>query len=288
MTTTHRSTGVRLAEPTIASLGTVLGVWAHPDDEAYLSGGLMALARRARQRVAVLTATAGEGADPSARPRGRGRLAQRRRAELAASLARLGVREHHVSGIADGSCGAVPLEDGAALVGRWMRHVEPDTIVTFGPEGMTGHPDHRAVSAWTTAAWHLADRPCRLLHATVTPDFHRRWQAENEQIGLWLDGEGPCTAATELALSIELEGELLDRKVAALEAHASQVGPLVDALGPDRWRHWWATESFVEVRAEVQPEGSLGTGSVRSAPAQTRSTRTVDRTSPAEAATTRS
>jgi LmbE family N-acetylglucosaminyl deacetylase len=287
MTTTdpvsHPATAVRAAEPTIASLGTVLGVWAHPDDEAYLSGGLMALARRAGQRVAVLTATAGEGADPSAPARARRRLARRRRTELAASLARVGVVEHHVSGIADGSCGAVPLEEGAALVGRWVRYVEPDTIVTFGPEGMTGHPDHRAVSAWTTAAWHLADRPCRLLHATVTSDFHRRWQAENEQIGLWLDGHGPCTPVSELALSIELDGALLDQKVAALEAHASQVGPLVSALGPGRWRHWWATESFVE----VSREGSAGTGAVHPA-AQLSSIRTVDRTSPAEAATTRS
>lgn len=284
MTTTHPSTGVRLAEPTIASLGTVLGVWAHPDDEAYLSGGLMALARRAGERVAVLTATAGEGSDPSASREARRRLARRRRAELAASLARVGVVEHHVSGIADGSCGAVPLEEGAAIVSRWMRYVEPDTIVTFGPEGMTGHPDHRAVSAWTTAAWHLADRPCRLLHATVTPTFHRRWQAENDQVGLWLDGQGPCTPSTDLALSIELDGALLDQKVAAIEAHASQVGPLVSALGPDRWRRWWATESFVEVHAEVP----AGNRSARPAPAQVSSTRTVDRTSPAEAATTRS
>ena len=41
-------------------VGTLLGVWAHPDDEAYLSAGLMALARRGGERVVVVTATAGE------------------------------------------------------------------------------------------------------------------------------------------------------------------------------------------------------------------------------------
>jgi len=44
-----------------AQLGTVLGIWAHPDDEAFLSAGLMAAARDAGQRVVCVTATLGEG-----------------------------------------------------------------------------------------------------------------------------------------------------------------------------------------------------------------------------------
>ena len=54
----------------ITDLGTVLGVWAHPDDEAYLSGGLMAMARDAGSRVVCVTATRGElgTPDPQAWP----------------------------------------------------------------------------------------------------------------------------------------------------------------------------------------------------------------------------
>src|SRR5687767_15747549 len=44
----------------VAGLGTVLGIWAHPDDEAYLSGGLMAMARDHGSRVVCVTATRGE------------------------------------------------------------------------------------------------------------------------------------------------------------------------------------------------------------------------------------
>ena len=44
----------------VAELGTILGIWAHPDDEAYLSAGLMALARDNGQRVVCVTATRGE------------------------------------------------------------------------------------------------------------------------------------------------------------------------------------------------------------------------------------
>src|SRR5688500_12111289 len=67
------------AVPTISALGTILGVWAHPDDEAYLTAGLMALARRQGNDVVVATATLGEHGtdDPAAWPPAR--LADRRR-----------------------------------------------------------------------------------------------------------------------------------------------------------------------------------------------------------------
>jgi LmbE family N-acetylglucosaminyl deacetylase len=47
-------------ETRISALGTIMGIWVHPDDEAYLSGGLMALARANGQRVVCVTATRGE------------------------------------------------------------------------------------------------------------------------------------------------------------------------------------------------------------------------------------
>ena len=73
----------------VTALGTVLGVWAHPDDELYLSGGVLAAAAAAGQRVVVVTATRGEhGTDDPARwpP---ARLAAERSREITASLAAL-------------------------------------------------------------------------------------------------------------------------------------------------------------------------------------------------------
>ena len=74
-----------------ARLGTVLGIWAHPDDEAFLSAGLMAAARDAGQRVVCVTATLGEygTSDPGSWPPTR--MARVRERELQASLAALGV-----------------------------------------------------------------------------------------------------------------------------------------------------------------------------------------------------
>ena len=67
---------------------------AHPDDEAYMSAGVMATAIRAGQRVTVATATRGElGTDDPVRTPPQ-QLARLREHELAASLAALGVAEH--------------------------------------------------------------------------------------------------------------------------------------------------------------------------------------------------
>ncbi|MDP3891435.1 PIG-L deacetylase family protein, partial [Nocardioides sp.] len=123
--------------------GTLLGVWAHPDDEAYLSAGLMARARRAGLRVVVATASRGEHgtSDPDTWPPHR--LGPVRERELSESLAAVGVTEHHWLGHRDGELDRQPADVGAAQVAELIELVRPRTIVTFGPDGMTGHPDHR-------------------------------------------------------------------------------------------------------------------------------------------------
>ena len=229
---------------------TLLGVWAHPDDEAYLSAGLMAEARRRGDRVVVVTATAGERGtdDPDRWPPGR--LSRLRRDELRASLALLDVREHEVLGYPDGGC---LHHDASGTIAGVLDAVRPDTIVTFGPDGMTGHPDHRAVSQWVTAAWQASGGRARLWYATLTPAFHATWGALNDQVGLWSDvDQPPCIEEENLARSVRLDGALLDQKIAALCAHASQTCPLRELVGPDTYRDWWRTESFVDVMTHRQ------------------------------------
>ena len=105
----------------VAELVTILGVWAHPDDEAYLSAGLMRLALENGQRVVCVTATRGElgTEDPSTWPPHR--LAAAREVELAASFAALaegldGRIEHHWMDHRDGRCAGIRSEVGAAEV----------------------------------------------------------------------------------------------------------------------------------------------------------------------------
>lgn len=231
-------------------IGTLLGIWAHPDDEAYLSAGLMAKVRDAGGRVVVATATRGElgTADPERWPPER--LAPLRERELSDSLAVVGVREHHWLGYRDGGLPEVPVDTAVSRIVRLMRSVRPDTVVTFGADGMTGHDDHRTVSRWVTEARHRAGSAARLWYSTVTPEFHDEWGSFNDSIGLWFEGATPpLTPRSELAAEVRCTGSLLDQKYRALRAHASQTRPLEDLMGTERFRRWWAAESFVAARA---------------------------------------
>jgi LmbE family N-acetylglucosaminyl deacetylase len=237
-----------------AELGTVLGIWAHPDDETFLSAGLMAAARDAGHRVVCVTATLGEhGTDDPQRwpPR---RLAAVRGHEAQASLAALGVTEHHVLGITDGTCAAAPREAVVRRLAEIVRAVAPDTVVTFGPDGLTGHEDHQTVSGWATAARAAAAPRARLLYATTSEEFVRGWEPARDAFDVFLTDELPLrTPRSSLAVELRLGPDLLDRKIVALRAQASQTTGLIAALGEDRVRDWWSTETFVAAeRAEAR------------------------------------
>jgi LmbE family N-acetylglucosaminyl deacetylase len=229
-----------------AELGTVLGIWAHPDDEAFLSAGLMAAARDAGNRVVCVTATLGEHGTDDPRRWPPQRLAAVREHELRASLAALGVTEHHQLGIVDGTCAAQPHDAVVRHLARIISLVEPDTMVTFGPDGMTGHEDHQTTSAWATAAHAAAAPGARLLYATTTEEFADAWEPARKDFDVFLaEGLPLRTPDSELDVRLRLDPAQLDRKIVALRAQASQTTGLFAALGEDRVRRWWSTETFV-------------------------------------------
>jgi LmbE family N-acetylglucosaminyl deacetylase len=228
---------------TARTLGVVLGVWAHPDDEAYLSAGLMALTRAAGNPVTCVTATLGEHgtSDPVAWPPDR--LARSRHLEITASMAILGVDDHRLLGYEDGTLAHQPAEAGIERIATVIDEVRPDTIVTFGPDGMTGHPDHRTISTWTTAAAERV-RCGRLLYATTTDTFADEHAALHERLGVFGPGLPLRTPAHEVAVTVPLDEDLLDRKLAALRAQATQVQPILTEVGEVAFRRWWHTETF--------------------------------------------
>ena len=116
-------------------------------------------------------------------------------------------------------------------------------VVTFGPDGITGHRDHRAVSAWTDRALRRVPAAPRLLHAAVTEAWVRRFGEFVEPMDDAGDAFVPCRDA-ELAVALELDGGLLDRKLAALRAQATQTAGLEAAVGADRYRASIAGEYF--------------------------------------------
>lgn len=231
----------------VGRLGTILGIWAHPDDEAYLSGGLMAMARDRGSRVVCVTATRGElgTAHPVDWPPHR--LAAARTGELARCLEILGVTEHRWLDHRDGRCAAVAESDAVAPLCEVIDRVRPDSVLTFGPDGITGHPDHRAVSAWATAAFdRAAPSGARLLYAAFAERRAPRWSALNDSLGVFPPGYPIMTPAHRLAVDLVLGTETATRKVRALAAQESQTAELIARMGVDRYTAWVGDESFVE------------------------------------------
>ena len=222
-------------------LGDTVAIWAHPDDETYLCGGLMAALRDDGHRVVCVTATRGElgGQDD---PASLGRL---RTEELERALAVLGVDEHRWLDLPDGGLAAVDPAGPTEALTSILQEVRPRTVLTFGPDGITGHPDHIAVGRWARAAFDAARLPdAALLEAAITVEHDRRFGALEAELGVYV-GEAPApTPDDELAVHAVLDGVLLDRKVEALIQQASQTEPLRVAIGDDLFRAFVAVEAF--------------------------------------------
>ena len=136
-------------------MGHLLAIFPHPDDETFTAAGVMAAAVARGVPVTVISATrgeAGESAIPGLDdPR---RLGEVREQELRVAMRHLGVTDVRFLGYHDsGMVGAAealhpkafvraPIEEAAAELAAQIRDLRPATIITFGPEGMYGHPDH--------------------------------------------------------------------------------------------------------------------------------------------------
>lgn len=132
----------------------LLCVLAHPDDETLALGGILTKYAAERIGTYVITATRGElgWQGPEADHPGPTALAVLREAELRAAAATLGVREVEVLGYPDGGVAGVQPGEGLACLVTHLRRIRPQVVVTFPPDGLTGHPDHIAISQLTTAA----------------------------------------------------------------------------------------------------------------------------------------
>jgi LmbE family N-acetylglucosaminyl deacetylase len=234
----------------VAGLGTILGVWAHPDDEAYLSGGLMSLARDAGSRVVCVTATRGELGTPDPEMWPPDLLAVERGVELARCLDILGVSEHRWLGYPDGECDQAEVSAAVSTLAAIIRDVQPDTVLTFGPDGITGHPDHRTVSAWATEAFaEAASDGARLFYSSIPDVQAARWTALDMEV--FSPGYPVVADPEHLAIDLLLDPHTVERKVRALSAQATQTAGLVAAIGLEHYSTLVGHEAFVDASGRV-------------------------------------
>jgi LmbE family N-acetylglucosaminyl deacetylase len=231
----------------VSELGTILGVWAHPDDDIFQTAGLMAAAVEKGQRVVDVTATRGEGGSMDEERWPPATMGEVRTEELLRSLEVLGVREHHfLEGPVDLDMETGLDPAGAEQVRRIMEDVAPDTVLTFGPEGMTGHVAHQDVSRWTGEAFEAVAKPgARLYHTVFPTSLADQWLEPLAPFNIFLPGTPRIVPDQELDIGFELSPDLLDRKLRSLKEHVSQIEGLHQVFGDEGLGRFLALESFV-------------------------------------------
>lgn len=132
---------------------TLMAVLAHPDDETLGCGGTLARYSDEGVETHVLTATRGQSGrhGPGEHP-GRDALGRIREAEERAAAEELGVDHVRFLDYVDGALDRADPEEVVRDIAEHLRSARPDVVLTFGPEGAYGHPDHIAVGQFTTAA----------------------------------------------------------------------------------------------------------------------------------------
>ncbi|MGH7158279.1 MAG: PIG-L deacetylase family protein [Candidatus Saccharimonadales bacterium] len=237
-----------VAAADVKRLGAVLAVWAHPDDETFVAGGLLAAAVQNGQRVVCVTATRGEkGQTPDESRWPSARIGDIRAKELAAALQLLGITEHHWLGYRDGHCATADHAAAAEKIAKLINTVRPKSIVTFGSDGLTGHPDHQTVSKWVdTAVRRTAPQPA-VFHAVYEPKQYEQFLVPlDKQINLFFSiDKPPLEAAEDCAIALELPAPLLRQKLRALAAMPSQMERVLRAVPQADQEGAFGQECFV-------------------------------------------
>lgn len=267
---------------------TFMAVHAHPDDEVFLTGGVLAKASAEGIRTILVTATRGEEGeihDPDLDPdEAHHRLGAIREVELRRAVSILGIDELHFLGFRDSGMVGTPendnphnfhhadLETVTASLVRLIRHTHPDVIVTYDERGGYGHPDHIATHRATMAAFEAAGDPTRFPELDLPPwqprklyygafsrsAFERmqeRFRASNPDTAPEPSDEDytTYTAPDETITTwVDVRPYLL-QKEAAMRAHRTQIpadSPFLN-MSSEVAGDLFGRESFIRVRSNV-------------------------------------
>ncbi len=222
----------------MAHLPTILAVFAHPDDEAFPTGGTLAHYAKLGHKVYLACATKGEAGqikDPSL---GEVKdLASVRVGELEAACMALGIERPIFLGFHDsGRKERVRHDDPLALrnaeifeveakIREIIERLEPTILITFDPHGGYGHIDHLVIHRATTAAFYstgyLPNPPQRMFYSAFSIERATAMQQSGRNIMEGLDPKLYGVSDSTIALTMNVSA-YLPQKMAAIEAHRSQ------------------------------------------------------------------
>ncbi|NLT55533.1 MAG: PIG-L family deacetylase [Actinomycetales bacterium] len=223
---------------------------AHPDDESIFTGATIRRAADAGVRVVVISATSGEAGEPQVSLAAGETLRQRRVTELeracevlgAARLVLLGYLDSgaHLGPYPAGSLGAARVSEVAGRVERVVREENASALVYYDRRGIYGHVDHvqvhrvgQLVARWTGITGYQATVDRQQLRRGP---YHvvQHAAGDDRRIGV---------SSHRVSCTVEASTTELLAKMAAMSAHASQIGPRW--LDPSRFATGYGREWFV-------------------------------------------
>ena len=230
----------------IKHLGTILSIWAHPDDESFLAAGIMATAVEQGQAVICVTATRGEAGNQNPTKWPSKDLAKIRTAELNKALTVLGVSHHFWLNYADGCCCDVTESQAVEQLVAIATRFKPDSILTFGPDGWTGHEDHKTMFNWARALVKKLDKNIPIYSVTHTPEHYKKYfKPADEELNMFFNIDKPnLNSARQCDIYYELPDSARQKKKAALAASPSQTETLFKVFSQNFLDEAFAVECF--------------------------------------------
>lgn len=247
--------------------GSVLAVFAHPDDETLLAGGVLAACAAAGRRVSIVSMTRGERG-PTELPgfTDRRALGDAREAELLAAARALGASSAECLDYPDGELADADEEQAVRTLAALLEREQPEVVISFSDEGLYWHPDHLAVSRFLNAALELLGRVSAgtWLYGATWPEGHAGrlvslMRARGLSADLWgLEPDAFGAPSHSITTSPDVR-PFLPAKLAALRGYASQIGPshLLSALPDDLAEEFLGREYFVRIRPEKSQQDWL-------------------------------
>jgi len=242
---------------------TLMAIFAHPDDEAFGTGGTLAKYAGEGVEVHLVMATLGEAgrvANPAisvTQP-----LGAWREQELRCACECYGIKQLHLLGYMDGQTTVVPQSGAVFKIVKLLRQIKPQAVISFGPEGIYGHYDHLAVHRWATAAvelaaetgcWSAAGPPhqvAKFYHRAMFEEQVAQIEEINGSSFVLIDGVPfPFSGypAERITTVIDV-GDYAEAKLNGIRCHASQLRPEIPYLraGFDPLEQpWFTKEAFI-------------------------------------------
>jgi len=238
-------------------------VFAHPDDDTYGVAGSLALHANDELQLTVIMATSGGSgriADPSLATRET--LGRVREAEDVESWRALGFDpDVRFLRHPDGGLARIPREHLVLEVRDLLEETAPEVVVTFGPDGITGHEDHVAIGAVATEAFQATRTSSsgrtfsRLLHNVVPQSSLDRLNELFRERGLEpMDPTQPFMprGVPDVTIGVRVDcSSVYERKLEAIRCHKTQAE--LEDVPYDLWPEMLSTESFTMAWPERRP-----------------------------------